>query len=100
VVLPSFAEGFGLPALEGAACGTPVIATRNSPLPDLLAGGGIFVDPEQPQQLLSAMIQLLGDDMERHHMGQVAKQKAQKLTWLHSADQMQSMLSLVEESRS
>jgi len=100
VVLPSFAEGFGLPALEGAACGTPVIATRNSPLPDLLAGGGIFVDPEHPQQLLSAMLELLGDDMERHNMGQIAKQKAQKLTWQHSANQMQSMLSMVEDSRS
>jgi glycosyltransferase involved in cell wall biosynthesis len=100
VVLPSFAEGFGLPALEGAACGTPVIATRNSPLPDLLAGGGIFVDPAEPKQLLEAMMQLLSNEMERHQMGQVAKQKAQKLTWQHSANQMQQMLSVVEESRS
>ncbi|HEY9778077.1 MAG TPA: glycosyltransferase family 1 protein [Planktothrix sp.] len=100
VVLPSFAEGFGLPALEGAACGTPVIATRNSPLPDLLAGGGIFVDPAKPAQLLEAMRNLLGDEQERHQMGQVAKQKAQKLTWQHSANQMRKMLSVVEESRS
>ncbi|MGH9552107.1 MAG: glycosyltransferase family 4 protein, partial [Terriglobales bacterium] len=100
VVLPSYAEGFGLPAIEGAACGTPVVATRNSPLPDLLAGGGMFIDPEKPDQLLDAIIQLLSDDVERRNMGQVAKQKAQKLTWQHSANQMQSMLSTVEESRS
>jgi len=64
IVLPSFAEGFGLPALEGAACGTPVIATKNSPLPDLLSGGGLFVDPEQPEQLLKAMREFLADDIE------------------------------------
>jgi glycosyltransferase involved in cell wall biosynthesis len=99
VVLPSFAEGFGLPALEGAACGTPVIATRNSPLPDLLAGGGVFVDPEEPQQLLSAMQQIISDEQDRRHMAQTARQKAQKLTWENSAQQMQTMLSTIEKTK-
>ena len=46
LVLPSACEGFGLPAVEAAACGTPVIATTESPLPQLLAGGGLFVAPD------------------------------------------------------
>jgi glycosyltransferase involved in cell wall biosynthesis len=100
VVLPSFAEGFGLPALEGAACGTPVIATRNSPLPDLLSGAGYFIDPEKPDQLLRSMQQLFEDEHEWRNMSCVAKQKSQKLTWLNSANQMQSMLTLIEETRS
>lgn len=100
VVLPSMAEGFGLPALEGAACGTPVIATRNSPLPDLLKGAGYFVDPADPQQLYNAMAELLADDVEWRNMAQVAKEKAQRLTWQNSATQMQSMLTLIEDERS
>jgi alpha-1,3-rhamnosyl/mannosyltransferase len=42
LVLVSECEGFGLPAVEAAACGTPVVATVESPLPELLEGGGIF----------------------------------------------------------
>ena len=55
---------------------------------------------DYPDQLTEAMRNLLSDEQERHQMGQVAKQKAQKLTWQHSANQMQKMLSVVEESRS
>ena len=45
LVLPSLLEGFGLPAVEAAACGLPVIATTASPLPGLLGEGGLYVDP-------------------------------------------------------
>ena len=48
-------EGFGLPAVEAAACGTPVIATTESPLPELLEGGGIFVAPGDEAALVAAM---------------------------------------------
>jgi glycosyltransferase involved in cell wall biosynthesis len=100
VVLPSFAEGFGLPALEGAACGTPVIATTNSPLPELLEGGGLFVDPAQPAQLHEAMLRILSMPEERKKMAEKALRRAEALTWQHSASQMQSMLTAVQAARS
>lgn len=99
VVLPSFAEGFGLPAIEGAACGVPVIATRNSPLPDLLSGGGLFIQPERKEQLTQALFDIVRDEVERHNMGQVARQKALQLTWQRSAEQMQTMLERVAQNR-
>ena len=95
VVLPSVAEGFGLPAIEGAACGTPVVATCNSPLPELLAGGGLFVNPTQPEQLTQALKQILSDEVKRQRMGQIALEKVRLLSWQRSARQMQEMLTAV-----
>lgn len=80
-VLPSASEGFGLPAVEAAACGTPVIATTESPLPALLAGGGIFVPPGDLDALDVALEQLLGDETLRRQMGAVARERALMLSW-------------------
>jgi glycosyltransferase involved in cell wall biosynthesis len=81
LVLPSASEGFGLPAVEAAACGTPVIATTASPLPKLLAGGGVFVPPGDVAALTAALLELLGDENRRREMGRVAQLRASALTW-------------------
>src|SRR5688572_24012110 len=62
LLLPSECEGFGLPAVEAAACSTPVVATVASPLPDLLAGGGIFVQPRDLDALVRALRTMLDDE--------------------------------------
>ncbi len=95
LVLPSMAEGFGLPAVEGAACGIPIIATQNSPLPDLLQDGGIFIDPNSESQLTDALSVMLSDPARRNEMARIATARAQKLTWQRSAAQLDSMLSQV-----
>lgn len=100
VVLPSIAEGFGLPAMEGAACGTPAIATCNSPLPDLLAGGGIFIDPIQPIQLTEALRHILSDKSKRSLMAEIALKQAKRFTWQRSAQQMYALLIQLEPTTS
>lgn len=85
-LLPSEAEGFGLPAVEAAACATPVIATTESPLPDILAGGGFFVQPGILEVLQDAMQRLLDDRGLRDRMGQVALERATVLSWDRAAD--------------
>lgn len=85
LVLVSECEGFGLPAIEAAACGAPVIATRQSPLPELLQGGGIFVDAGNESALAEAMDVLLTDEPSRLVMGARARERASDLTWESSA---------------
>jgi glycosyltransferase involved in cell wall biosynthesis len=81
LVLPSDCEGFGLPAVEAAACGAPVIATTESPLPQLLAGGGIFVEPRDEQALAHAMRTMLRDEEGRRVMASMALERAGALSW-------------------
>ncbi len=81
VVLPSACEGFGLPAVEAAACGTAVVATTASPLPDILDGGGCFVDPHDVEALGVAMAMLLTDEVTRKRMGGRARERAAALSW-------------------
>lgn len=85
LLLPSECEGFGLPAVEAAACGTPVIATTASPLPELLAGGGIFVRPRDHEALVRALRTMADDEPARRAMGARALSRAALLTWRRGA---------------
>ncbi len=85
LLIPSENEGFGLPGVEAAACGTPVIATRASPLPELLEGGGFFVAPRDEPGLVHAMRALLDDPSLRSSMGRTAQERAARLSWTTAA---------------
>ena len=85
LLLPSLAEGFGLPAVEAAACGCPVIATTASPLPELLAGGGLFVAPGDDSALTDAVRRISTNEVERATMASVARTRADALTWSRAA---------------
>ncbi len=85
LVLPSESEGFGLPAVEAAACGTAVIATTESPLPQILAGGGLFVDPGNADAIASAMMRIATDEPARVIMAATARDRASRLDWQRSA---------------
>lgn len=96
LVLPSMSEGYGLPAVEAAACGVPVVATRHSPLPELLAGAGLFIDPASLVELQDAMRTMLEDEPARLRYAEQAHRAAQELSWASSARQFSTMIDEIE----
>jgi glycosyltransferase involved in cell wall biosynthesis len=92
LALPSLMEGFGLPAVEAAACGCPVIATTASPLPALLGEGGLYADPDSTEQLERALCRVLSSEALRSEMSTAGLEAASRLTWDAAARQLQSLI--------
>lgn len=85
---PSLYEGFGLPPLEAMACGTPVVASRNSSLPEVLGAAAVFVDAEDVAGLADAMARVLGDLTLRARLADLGRAQAARFTWEDAASQL------------
>jgi glycosyltransferase involved in cell wall biosynthesis len=84
-VFPSLYEGFGLPPLEAMACGTPVIASNSSSLPEVIGDTGIMVDPLDVGALLRAIELVLRDERVRREMRARGLEQAAKFSWERAA---------------
>ncbi len=85
LVLPSFYEGFGFPALEAMACGTVPIVSNVSSLPEVVGNVGLQVDPQDADALAAAMLRALSDSVWLAEQGAAGLQRAAGFTWDKSA---------------
>ncbi len=91
VVLPSLEEGFGLPAFEAAACGTPVVASTAGPAGSLLGPAAWTFSPSDVDALTKALRVLLRDPARRQAMGAEGLRRAATFTWERAAAQVHAM---------
>jgi glycosyltransferase involved in cell wall biosynthesis len=80
-VFPSLYEGFGLPILEAMACGTAVVSSNASSLPEVAGDAALMVDPHSVNDLARAMSRLLDDEALRRELESRGVRQAAKFTW-------------------
>ncbi len=85
---PSFFEGFGVPPIEAMACGTPVITSNVSALPEVAEGAALLVDPHDIDALADAIIRLTEDENLRNELRQKGYERVKQYTWARSAQKM------------
>jgi glycosyltransferase involved in cell wall biosynthesis len=84
---PSLYEGFGMPVLEAMACGTPVVTSTLSALPEVAGDAGLLVDPYDPDAICQALAELLESQARRDELSRRGLERARRFTWRQVAEQ-------------
>ena len=80
-MFPSLYEGFGLPPLEAMACGTPVLTSNVSSLPEVVDNAALLIDPYDPDSIADGMEQILSDDTMRNDLIRRGRARAGSFSW-------------------
>lgn len=97
LVFPSLYEGFGLPALEAMACGTPVVCSNTSSLPEVVGDAARFVDPADAESIASGLVAVAGDADLRARLRAAGLVRASGFSWERAAA---AALRVIEEASS
>jgi glycosyltransferase involved in cell wall biosynthesis len=86
LVMPSWLEGFGLPALEAMTIGVPVVASARGALPEVLGGAGALCDTSDPADFAATLARVLDQPARRDAMRDAGWRRAQDFSWAHTAE--------------
>ncbi len=92
---PSLYEGFGIPVLEAMACGTPVVTSNLSALPEVAGDAGLLVDPYDTDAISEGIRTLLEEQPLREELARRGLERAGLFTWQQVADQTLKVYRLV-----
>ncbi|MGK7916876.1 MAG: glycosyltransferase family 4 protein [Prochloraceae cyanobacterium] len=81
LVFPSLWEGFGIPVLEAMACGTPVITSNLSSLPEVSGDAALLVNPYNTEEIAAAMQAIAGNSQLRARLSQLSLERASQFSW-------------------
>ena len=96
---PSLYEGFGLPPLEAMACGTPVVVSDASSLPEIVGEAGLRVPPDRPDDWAAALATVLSDATLRARLRERGLQQAARFRWAEAAERTVEVYERVLRSR-
>ena len=92
LLLPSLYEGFGLTALEAMACGTPVVVSNRSSLPEVVGAAGVFVDAEDRASIAAAIHRLFTDTAAARTHAERGLARARLFSWEKTGRGVQAVL--------
>jgi len=85
LLFPSWLEGFGLPILESMACGTPVVTSGRSAMPEVAGPAGVYVDPESAHGIATGAASLLEDTAHCERLTRLGRERATRFSWNEAA---------------
>ena len=92
VVFPSLYEGFGLPAAESMACGTPVLTSNVCSLPEIVGDAGLLIDPTDTEAIADGIHRLVEDTALIDTLRRKGLQRARQFTWEKTAAKTSAIL--------